>query len=152
MENIKDKKQLCKLVMTVNAQMAELEKEARNFGTSEKLHNSEIRLLNLIGRSKGASITELAESMGVTKGAISQNVRKLEKKGMVNKAIDKDNQSKMNIFLTSQGETACAYHRKYHEEFNGYVMNAMESCTEHEVKKIIEFFTKLEKNLSEFEG
>ena len=43
---------------------------------------------------------------------------KLHKKGLVTKGTDADNQSKLNVSLTSKGEAAYARHEELHQQFD----------------------------------
>ena len=66
-----------KLVNKYNA----LGKHPLTYGTPYKFYHSERHMLDIVGDDPGLNITEFAKAAGVTKGAISQVVSKLEKKG-----------------------------------------------------------------------
>ncbi len=42
-------------------------------------------MIEVIGSYEGITTTKLAAALGITKGAVSQTVSKLEKKAMINK-------------------------------------------------------------------
>ncbi len=98
----------------------ELEKKPRNYGTEFLMTNSEIHLIELIGdNEKKFSVTDLAKFMGVTKGAVSQTLKKLESKGFIIKETDPSNLSRIIVELTSRGKTAYYSHRDWHETMDG---------------------------------
>lgn len=60
----------------------------------------------------------------VTKGAVSQIIKKLEHKGMIIKDTDPRNQSRLALRLTSSGETAYMHHEKLHRKYEE-IFNAL---------------------------
>jgi len=52
----------------------------KDFGTGVMLYRAEIHTIRAIGDNPGINVTKLAESMGITKVAISQTVNKLVRK------------------------------------------------------------------------
>ena len=57
-----------------------LGKHPMTYGTLHQFYHSERHMLDIVGNDPGLNITEFAKAAGVTKGAISQVVSKLEKK------------------------------------------------------------------------
>jgi DNA-binding MarR family transcriptional regulator len=113
---------------TVVALAVKLEQTPRRFGTDERLTSTEIHLIEMIGdRGESAGVTELGTILGVTKGAVSQNVKRLEKKGLTLKVGDPQNNSRSIVKLTSKGKTAYFAHKHWHETMDGgfkeYFMN-----------------------------
>jgi len=65
-----------------------LESKALDFGTGDLLYPAEIHIIEAIGKNYGNTVNEICQKFGVTKGAISQVVHKLSKKGLINKDFD----------------------------------------------------------------
>lgn len=86
-----------------------------DFGTGVPLHRVEIHTVAAIGDVRGINLTKLAERMGVTKGAASQVVARLVKKGLVRRARPEDDARETLLELTDLGWTG---HRN-HEQFHG---------------------------------
>ena len=59
----------------------EIDKRTRYYGIDVPLFPSEIHMINKIKQNEGIHVTGLANILKVTKGAVSQIIMKLEKKG-----------------------------------------------------------------------
>jgi DNA-binding MarR family transcriptional regulator len=51
------------------------------------LYPSEFHVIEIVGKYPEKNLTAIASHLGVTKGAVSQMVRKLEKKGSLKKSV-----------------------------------------------------------------
>lgn len=85
-----------------------------SFGTGKLLHTREIHTIQAIGRFPGVNVTRLAERMGVTKGAVSQTISKLVKKGLVRKRQIFGNKKEVVLELTDMGWVGFKNHEKFH--------------------------------------
>ena len=90
------------------------------------------------------SVTELANLMGITKGAVSQRLKKLEKRGLTNKEEDPENISRAHVFLTSKGKSAYFAHKHWHEKMDGGYMAYYKKMDEDKINFLIEFMTQVE--------
>jgi DNA-binding MarR family transcriptional regulator len=79
--------------------------EKKNVFESDKikLYPREIHLLLFLIEKQNVNATQIAEKMFITKGAISQTLTRLEKKGMVEKIKDPYNKNELTINLTKEG-------------------------------------------------
>jgi DNA-binding MarR family transcriptional regulator len=106
--------------MTIVELAAKLERMPRRFGTEEPLSSREIHLIEASGdNGEALSVTDLAKLLGITKGAVSQNLKKMEKKGLTIKIEDPQNSSRSIVKLTSKGKAAYYAHRHWHETMDG---------------------------------
>jgi DNA-binding MarR family transcriptional regulator len=78
------------------------ENKPRHFGVEELLHPSEIHMAMLIGDNPGVHGPELARLSGVTRGAISQIIANLEKKGLVQRVDDPGSSLKSEYWRVMQ--------------------------------------------------
>jgi DNA-binding MarR family transcriptional regulator len=62
-----------------------IEKSPRKFGTNKNLSHSEIHLVEIIGDNEDLGVTDIGKLLDITKGAVSQGLKKLEKKGYPSK-------------------------------------------------------------------
>ena len=130
----------------------ELEKRIRFFGTDKPLYFSEIHIISVIKENEGIHITGLANKMGVTKGAVSQILMKLEKKGFITKERDADNQSRFLIKLTPKGEIAHDYHLKFHKDFDDMLYGLLKDESQEKIQFLKSFLQELEDKLQAFEN
>lgn len=122
-----------------------LERRPRSYGTDEQLTSAEIHLIETIGdHSESLSVTDLANLMGITKGAVSQRLKKLEKMGLTGKDEDPENISRVRVSLTSKGKTAYFAHKHWHETMDGGYMAYYEKVDEDKIAFLIEFMTHVE--------
>lgn len=141
------KKRFGKLAQTlvrVFNKFTENEKKPRYFGVPELMHASEIHMVMLIGDNPGVHGAELARVAGVTRGAISQILAKLEKKGLVQKIKDPENSLKKVPVLTNKGKVAYYAHEQYHEEMDRDIYAYVDRLTDEQVTVIEKFLYELE--------
>jgi len=121
-----------------------MEKTPKKFGTDELLSHSGIHLIEIIGDNAGLSVTDISRHLEITKGAVSQNLKKLETKGFTTKTIDPENLSRSIVKLTSKGYTAYWAHKHWHETMDGGFARYMDQLDEKEYSIIVHFLEKVE--------
>jgi DNA-binding MarR family transcriptional regulator len=136
---------LAERLLRVLNKFVQNEKKPRRFGVDELLHPSEIHMVMLIGDNPGVHGAELARIAGVTRGAISQILAKLEKKGLVQKIEDPANSLKKVPALTNKGKVAYYAHEHYHEEMDADLYAYVNRLTDAQVTDIENFLRELEK-------
>jgi DNA-binding MarR family transcriptional regulator len=88
-----------------------------SFGTGVLMYRREIHTIQAIGRNPGINVTTLAEYMGVTKGAVSQIIKRLSNKGLVRRTHVPGNAKEVVPELTELGWTGFHNHEKFHMDF-----------------------------------
>ena len=114
-------------------------KTFNSFGTDVDIYRSEIHVIQLIGDRTGLHLSEISRLIGVTKGTVSQIVKRLEGKGLVEKQIDESNNTRQLISLTGKGETAYQAHVDYHNR-NYQEMHAFLGTLNDEARNVLEEF------------
>ena len=97
------------------AASAQLMSTPKGYGTGELWHSQEMHLLVAVGEVTGSNVSQLADHLSVTRSAISQAVRKLERRGVLRRYKTADNQKEVLFALTQRGETVTRAHRRFHE-------------------------------------
>ncbi|WP_319780671.1 MarR family transcriptional regulator [Maridesulfovibrio sp.] len=120
-----------------------VERRAFDFGVGIKLYPSEIHTLSTVDQLGGCGVTELARESGVTKGATSQLVSKLVKKGLMVKEPDPENGSKVILRLTELGKRASDNHYKFHLSHDRAFINFLQEMTEEELLVFDEICSKM---------
>lgn len=129
--------------MRIVRRTAELENQPWHFGTSETLYRSEMFLLELIGDREGLSVTDSAGHLGITKGAVSQTLKKLDAKGLVEKRPDQESSLKVRLFLTNKGKAAFFAHKHWHETMDGGFKDYFSGLDEEKISFLHEFLDQL---------
>ena len=125
-----------------------IEKKPRDFGTGALLYPSEIHNIEIIGRNPGINVTNLARKLGVTKGAVSQIVYKLERKNLVEKFRDSSNEKEVMLKLKKKGEIAFNGHEDFHAEFYSEIMDEVDDMTLEQISFLQNIFIKIDKYVS----
>lgn len=77
------------------------------------ISHSDVHLLTLMLKHPYKKVSELAELFGVTKGAVSQKIKKMGKRGLINRVRRADNYKEVYIELTDIGKKAVKKHDEY---------------------------------------
>ena len=111
-----------------------------------KLYPSEIHLMMLVQESSAANATKMAERLGVTKGAVSQTMSRLETKGILRKEKDPYNKNELTLTFTPLGAEAFAFYSKITAE----IYQAHAACLERysrDEKEVIQKFLRDVENI-----
>jgi DNA-binding MarR family transcriptional regulator len=125
----------------------QLDSQPRKFGTETDLTGSEIHLVEVIGQNEGLSVTDMAKRLGITKGAISQTLKKLGEKGLVIKEVDPTNTSRITVSLSTKGKVGYYSHLQWHEKMDGGFRDYFFHLPEDKIKFLEEFLSILEQFL-----
>ncbi|MGE5415783.1 MAG: MarR family winged helix-turn-helix transcriptional regulator [Acidobacteriota bacterium] len=139
---------LIELFIRLANKVNELEKTPRSFGTDMVLHPSEIHSVDVIGRNQGINVTELAKKLGVTKGAVSQMLSKLTRKGLVKKARDAGNDKEVILELTDDGRIAFAGHQEFHREMFESIIHRLGHVSPEQMGLLIKVLDGIDEHLS----
>jgi DNA-binding MarR family transcriptional regulator len=117
-----------------------LEKIPVDYGTNQVLYHSERHMIDQIGGHPRLNMTEFARIMGVTKGAVSQVVKKLEAKGAVRRCKSTENDKEVFIELTDSGRAIYAKHQKVNAESIGPLYEELKKYSDDKVYFLVEMF------------
>ena len=98
-------------------QLRQLERHPRTFGSAGSLTPSEIHTIDAIGTENGIIMSELAERLGVTKGAVTQLVKRLEAKDLIIRTSHPVDSRSVILSLTNKGKIAYEAHEQLHLDF-----------------------------------
>ena len=126
-----------------------LGKHPMTYGTQHKFYHSERHMLDIVGDDSGLNITEFAKAAGITKGAISQVVSKLEKKGALKRFKSGDNDKEIKLSLTQHGEKIYAHHQSVNEESINHLWRELKKHPEEKIEFLIHMFRWFEQYLDQ---
>jgi DNA-binding MarR family transcriptional regulator len=95
---------------------ARIERRPVDFGAGTPLFPAEVHMLSTLDMLGDARVTDIAKACGVTKGAVSQMLRRLRDKGLVTRESDEGPRGKGAIRLTELGKTVSLAHNDFHRE------------------------------------
>jgi DNA-binding MarR family transcriptional regulator len=113
------------LLMRLFNKAAMIEREPVDTGDGVLLYTSEVHLIDMAGRFPEERLSTLASRLGITKGAISQTVKKLEEKGYLERTKTEGNNKTVLIRLTDAGLRVFYWHRAYHAVVNDRILQEM---------------------------
>lgn len=71
-----------------------------------RLYPSEIHLMQVINESPELNAGRIAQRLGITNGAVSQTLARLERKKVINKTKDPALKNELTVTFTASGKTA----------------------------------------------
>ncbi len=152
MKNEQEYIRIRELILSIVNKVNTFENSPHNFGTDELLYASELLMIESLGYRPNVNVTEYAENHGITKGAVSQLVNKLEKKGLVARHKHPANQKEVLLELTTKGEIAF-HNRKlmrlqivkaFFERFEGMELKELDLIT-HFLSSVESVFDEINK-------
>jgi len=126
----------------------ELEKKPVDIGCGVPIYASEFHIIDIVGKHPEKNLTAIALHFGVTKGAISQMVRKLEKKGLVRKVGTPGNKKNIMLELTDFGREAFAWHKSLHECMETGIRKELEQMSDSEIDRFLRIYSHIESMLN----
>jgi DNA-binding MarR family transcriptional regulator len=79
-----------------------------------RVFGSEMHMAVAVGEGRAATATELARLYGVTKGAVSQAVKRLEAKGILRRETAEGDEKTRVLSLTAKGRELQRLHERLH--------------------------------------
>lgn len=127
----------------------------KSYGTDMLFHRLDIHLIETIGANEGINVTELARKHGITKSAVSQGVRKLEKRALLHRYQRPENRKEFLFALTEKGRTAFQAHRDFHRNVESWgieVLAGFETAEAEGISKLIDLMKKRAARIRKMEG
>ncbi|AKB35273.1 Transcriptional regulator, MarR family [Methanosarcina siciliae C2J] len=124
-----------------------LEKKPVDLRNGILIHPSEFHIIEVVGKYPEKNLASIASHLGVTRGAISQMVRKLEKKGLVERVRTPDNKKNVMLELTGFGKEAFEWHKALHESLETGIREELEQMSDSDIEKLLKVHKHFERML-----
>jgi DNA-binding MarR family transcriptional regulator len=125
-----------------------IDKKPKDFGTGDLLYVSEIHAIHYIGGNPEINMTQLAEISGVTKGAVSQIVKRLVRKQYI--ALYKTkNKKEVNLRLSDKGYIINQQYEKFEKERFVFAEKLYENASREDITLIRNLFTIIYENIKQ---
>jgi DNA-binding MarR family transcriptional regulator len=108
---------------------------------------SEVHCIEAIENNGDTNLTKLAESLYMTRGAISKLTKKLIKKDLIESYQKPDNKKEIYFRLTEQGKEIFNIHKELHKEFRERDKVVFEELTEEQFDSMLTFVEKYSRHL-----
>lgn len=125
-----------------------LEEKALKMTSRIPLTINEMHLIECVGKGKenGRTVSELAHDLNIARPSATIAVKKLEKKGYVEKVSCENDGRVVRVHLTREGEKINAYHNFYHRsmvrEISEVFSEEEKNCLIRAIRKLNEYFKK----------
>jgi DNA-binding MarR family transcriptional regulator len=121
-------------------------RKPKDYGTGDLLYITEIHTIAMIGKNHKVNMTQLADLMGVTKGAISQTIRKLVTKNYIVKS-NTVNRKEVSLSLSDKGEIVYKGQVSFQKELFTFAGTLYEKATEHDRETVLRLFQAISENM-----
>ncbi|AWB46077.1 MarR family transcriptional regulator [Paenibacillus sp. CAA11] len=108
---------------------------------------SEVHCIEYIERNVDPNVTKLAQSLYMTKGAISKLTKRLMEKGLIECYQKPDNKKEVYFRLTEQGKEIYNIHEDLHREFQERDKDIFGQVTEEQFESMLSFMKKYSHHL-----
>lgn len=88
------------------------------FDGTVPVNTAAIHLLETVGKHENCNLTEIAEMLDITKGAVSQMATKLEKENLISRHRNGTNDKDIFFSLTEEGRRVFDGHEILHQELS----------------------------------
>jgi len=109
-----------------------------------RLFPSEIHLLLVIAADRSVNAVTMARRLGISKGAVSQTLARLEKKGVLVKQRDPAYKNELTAHFTELGEKALARHNNLQQSLQAEYAAYLAAISQEERQVIQEFLRHIE--------
>jgi DNA-binding MarR family transcriptional regulator len=118
----------------------------KDYGTGDLLYFTELHTITVVARNNEVNMTQLADIMGVTKGAISQTINKLVHKGLILKT-NITNRKEVNLTLSEKGRIVVKAQESFQKEIFTFAEKLYESASAEDRDTVKRLFLAIVDNM-----
>lgn len=109
------------------------------YAEDDSLYMREVHFVVEIGSMGSPTMSELANRLNVTQGAVTQMATRLEKKGYVVRQKDTEDKRVTTISLTEKGKVLCEQHIDFDKREHANVSEMLGEFSDEELEKLIHY-------------
>jgi DNA-binding MarR family transcriptional regulator len=121
-------------------------RKPKDYGTGDLLYVTELHTITVVARHDHVNMTQLAEIMGVTKGAISQTIRKLVHKNLILKN-NITNRKEVNLILSQKGRKVLDAQESFQKEIFTFAGALYEKARPEDRETVRRLFLAIAENM-----
>jgi DNA-binding MarR family transcriptional regulator len=123
-------------------------RKPKDYGTGYLLYFTEIHTITVVGNNNEINMTHLADIMGVTRGAISQTIRKLVSKNLILKS-NITNKKEINLKLSEKGLIVYKAQESFQKEIFTFAGSLYEQASPKDRALVRRLFIAISSNMEE---
>jgi DNA-binding MarR family transcriptional regulator len=135
------------LVMQMIDRILQIEKGKHVDVKGIGLYPSEIHLMLHIADQEATNLTRIAERLGITKGALSQTLGRLERKRMLIKSKNPRAKNELTVSFTAEGRHALNRFRALRASVEARYDRLLAEFDEHELAVVEHFLTRMNQSI-----
>ncbi|MDK2905645.1 MAG: hypothetical protein PWR12_1721 [Eubacteriaceae bacterium] len=113
------------------------------------LFPSELKTLEIIGKTPGINLTQLSIELDISKSAVSKCTGKMLEKSLISKKPSPTNVRQVQFFLSEEGKPAFEQYLQLQKDLFKPLSNAFEPLTGEDADMLLAFLNSISKNLNE---
>lgn len=121
------------------AAVASFLEKPRKYTADDSLYMREVHFVVALGTKDYPTMSEMAEYLGVTPGAVTQMAVRLEKKGYVARAKSTRDKRQTTISLTEKGRLLCESHIAYDRKEHIAISERLAECSDADLEQFIRY-------------
>ena len=121
-------------------------RKPKDYGTGDLLYFTEVHTISMVGKNREINMTKLSELMGVTRGAISQTIRKLAGKDLIVRTST-TNRKEVNLKLSEKGKIVLKGQESFQKDLFTFAGTLYEKASEQDVDLIKRLFVAISENM-----
>jgi DNA-binding MarR family transcriptional regulator len=125
-----------------------LDKKPKDFGSGDLLYVSEIHAIHAVGTNPEINMTQLAELSGVTRGAMSQTVKRLVGKRYMARYRVR-NRKEVNLRLSDKGYMINKLYEEFEKERFVFAEKLYKNASREDITLIRNLFTIIYDNMKQ---
>jgi DNA-binding MarR family transcriptional regulator len=125
-----------------------ISRKPKDYGTGDMLYFAELHTITVVARNHEINMTELAEIMGVTRGAISQTIRKLVAKNLIVKS-NITNRKEVNLKLSEKGLIVYKAQKSFQKEIFTFAESLYEAARPEDREMVKRLFNAISSNMED---
>lgn len=143
-----DAQQINDFLVDAFGRINKIEERAMTTGLGSAISITEIHIIEKIGLSGPARMSEIAHMLGVTLATMTVACDKLEGKGLVRRARSRSDRRVVQVTLTPRGRAVYEYHRAFHERMISSILDTLSpeqsTVLAQSLEKLQDFFLREE--------
>lgn len=109
------------------------------YAEDDSLYMREVHFVVEVGSMESPTMSEVANRLNVTQGAVTQMATRLEKKGYVIRQKDTQDKRVTTMSLTEKGKILCEEHIAFDKKEHANISEMLKEFSDEELEKLIRY-------------